>query len=105
MIQYVLQKFTGIDPVSILYFLPLLAKACNKIGIKKCEALWALPDFLDNAARKLVLNMLSTTTSADDSHTDVTYIRVVDELLQNYATVSSDAPSTMFDPAIVSTVT
>lgn len=45
-----------------------------------------MPDYLDGAAKEMIVNMLGTTGSADDANIDLTYIRAVHELLKRYAT-------------------
>lgn len=84
-VRYVPQTFTGNYPISILYFMPRFAKACNYVRLNEGDALWELNDFLDDAAREMVLKMLGPTSSAAEIHINVTYIRVFQGLLDHYA--------------------
>lgn len=84
--RFVDHHFNGSDPASILWFLQRFVTGANYIGLCEGDAVWVFADYLDSTPKEMVLNMLRTTTMADVGNTDVTYVRIVSELLQRYAT-------------------
>lgn len=84
--RYVTNNFNRSNPVGIIYFLSCFVTACNQDKINEGCALWIIPEYLDGPPKELVLNKTGTTNPANAQDYEVSYTRVVDELIRRYAT-------------------
>ena len=80
------RKFTGKDPVSILYFLERFVSTCNAFDVSEGNALWLLPSYMDKAAHSYITQTMGTINDIDHKQPRIVlWISVVQQLLDRYA--------------------
>ena len=80
------RKFTGKDPVSILYFLERFVSTCNAFDVSEGNALWLLFSYMDKAAHSYITQTMGTINDIDNKQPRIVLcISVVQQLLDRYA--------------------